>query len=262
MNGKLNGTAVPLVTPLRTDRCVCEESVRRLIESVAGSASALLPSLSSGEGKKLSRQQWQEMVVYSVRHSQGLPVFPGALVDTTEELLSRARFAADTGAAGVTLVVPSFGINGVRDAVGHFAQLIKSLPLPVFLYNQESDADVDSIVEALTVICRMHQVAAIKESSRRPEIVAALQRQELPAAVFQGWEDLCYQSQGADGNALALANLEPVLCADIHRTPTPDKQQAIIALCEKYKLFDDDWYVPLKTELWKRGILATQLAAA
>jgi 4-hydroxy-tetrahydrodipicolinate synthase len=262
MNNKLSGSLVPLVTPLREDHSVCEESVRRLIESVSGSAAALLPSLSSGEGSKLSRQQWQDMVVFSVRHSRGLPVFPGALVDAADELRSRAKFAADAGAAGVTLLVPSLAGNGARQAVDHFTQLIKSLPLPVFLYNQESEAADDQMVEGLAALCRTGKVVALKESSRRPEIVKALLRQQLPSSIFQGWEDLCYQSQGSDGNALALANLEPALCASIHREPTEEKQQSIIALCEKFKLFDDAWYVPLKAELRKRGILATDLAAA
>src|SRR5690242_19828426 len=101
MSAKLKGAVVPLVTPLQADHSVCEQSVQNLIASVASSASALLPCLSSGEGAMLSRSQWQNMVVYSVRHSCGLPVFPGALVKTRGELLERAAFASRAGAAGI-----------------------------------------------------------------------------------------------------------------------------------------------------------------
>jgi len=262
MKRRLTGTAIPLVTPLLAGGSVCEESVRRLIESVASSASALLPCLNSGEGRKLTRGQWEDMVVYSVRHSRGLPVFPGALVDSTTELMDRAAIAADAGAEGLTMAVPSLDEHGAKGVIDYFARLTQSLPLPVFIYNQESASAVELLVEVLTAICRMDRVVAIKESSRRPEVVAALQREKLPSAVFQGWEDLCYQSQGADGNALALSNLEPKLCADLYRAPTQDRQQWVVALCEKYKLFDDAWYLPIKNELWKRGILATNLVAA
>ena len=259
---KLTGVAIPLVTPLQPGGVVCEESVSRLIDSVAPSASALLPCLSSGEGKKLSRKQWEDMVVYAVRYGRPLPVFPGTLVDNREELLLRASIAADAGAAGITLAVPDVEHNQSNRVINYFAQLTQSLPLPIFIYNQQSGPTVEDLVEVLAAICNMKGVVAIKESSHRPEAATALHEKKLPSAVFQGWEDLCYQSQGVDGNALALANLEPRLCADFYQAPTSEKQQWIIALCEKYNLFDHAWYVFLKSELWKRGILATNLAAA
>jgi 4-hydroxy-tetrahydrodipicolinate synthase len=262
MSRQLKGTVVPLVTPLQEDHSVCENSVRRLITSVADSASALLPCLSSGEGKKLSRKQWEDMVTYTVIHSQGIPVFPGAMVDSTDELTSRAKFAANAGAAAITVVGPGLGVIHQKAVIDAFVQLIQSLPASTVLYNQESDGESDWILEGLTAICRHEKIIAIKESSRRPEIATALRQKDLPVAVFQGWEDLCYQSQKTDGNALALSNLEPRICAEIYREPTEARQKSIIALCEQYGLFDEAWYVPLKTELWKRGILATNLIAA
>jgi 4-hydroxy-tetrahydrodipicolinate synthase len=260
-NGKLTGSFVPLVTPLKSSNSVCEESLRRLIASVSGFASGLLPGLSSGEGKKLSERQWRDLVVYSVRHSLGLPVFPGIMAEEAERLLSMAKFAAGVGAAGVTLVVPPLDRNDAVNVIDYFTHLAQSLPLPIFLYHQESDARVDQIVEILTAICQLDRVVGIKESSRRPEVATRLRERGSRAAIFQGWEDLCYESRGVDGNALALSNLEAGLCAEMSREPTPDRQQSINALCEKFELFDDAWYVHLKTELWKRGILATDLTA-
>lgn len=262
MTDKLNGIAIPLVTPLQEDRSVCEKSVQRLIESVADFASALLPSLSSGEGKNLSRQQWEDMVIYSVRHSRGISVFPGALVESRDELRDRAGFVARAGAAGITLLVPPLADGNRRQVIDDFGFFLESLPVPVFLYNQESDGNSECVLEGLASICRRDKVIAIKESSRRPEIAIALHREGIPGAVLQGWEDLCYRSYGVDGNALALSNLEPKMCAEIYREPTEARQQSMIDLCERYQLFDDAWYVSLKTVLWRRGVLSTNLVAA
>ena len=256
-NGRLIGTFAPLLTPLKSNRSVCEESLRRLIASVSESASGLLPGLSSGEGKRLSERQWHDLVFYSARHSMGLPVFPGVMVEEIGSLSSRAKFSASVGAAGVTLLVPSLNRDDAVNVVDYFRRLAQSLPIPIFLYHQESDAPVDRIVEILTEICRLDRVVAIKESSRRPEVATRLAEQGTHAAIFQGWEDLCFESRGVDGNALALSNVEAGLCAEMRRAPSPDSQRRINALCEELGLFDDDWYARLKTELWKRGILDT-----
>lgn len=260
MSGKLQGVVVPLVTPLRDNRSVCEDSVRRLIASLSGAAAALLPALSSGEGCKLSERQWRDLVAYAVRHSGGLPVFPGAIVPTTAALIERAHFAAEVGAAGIAVTVPSFTGTGAQDVVGYFTDLTRRSPLPIFVYNQQSDGTANEIIDTLAAICRLDRIVAIKESSRRPEVVAGLAKRNLPSAVFQGWEDLLLQAPGPDGNAVALANLEAGLCEAIRRSPSVETQQAINALCERYHLFDDAWYVPLKTELWRREILTTKLA--
>src|SRR5207244_5837376 len=130
---RLTGAAITLATPLLAGGSVCEESVRRLIESVAPSASALLPCLSSGEGTKLARSQWEDMVVYSVRHSHGLPVFPVALVDSTAKIMDRAAVAADAGAQGITMAVPSLDEHGAKGVIDYFARLTQSLPLPVVI---------------------------------------------------------------------------------------------------------------------------------
>jgi hypothetical protein len=46
------------------------------------------------------------------------------------------------------------------------------------------------------------------------------------------------------------------VCAAMSREPSQTQQQAMDHYCALYRLFDDDWYVGLKTELARRGTLA------
>src|SRR3989338_8956226 len=62
-----HGIIPPLVTPLDSAGTVDEDSVRRLILSVAPYASALMPTLSSGEGWALKEEQLFDMVTYTKR---------------------------------------------------------------------------------------------------------------------------------------------------------------------------------------------------
>lgn len=251
----------PLVTPLREDGSVCEESVRRLIDSLRREATALLPTLSSGEGGQLHRTQWEAMVRYAVRYAEGLPVYPGAIVPNDEELFSRIDFATDAGAAGVTVVIPPLGGAATASALAHLEQVIERSPLPLFLYHQGTEGDADELVDALSQIGRLPRVLGIKESSRRPEIVQALNTRELPCGILQGWEDLLWRSPGAQGQAVALANLEIAACAEMQHAPTAAGQSRIMTYCNRYGLFDDDWYAGIKAELHRRGVLSTPLTA-
>ncbi|SFT72762.1 dihydrodipicolinate synthase family protein [Paraburkholderia aspalathi] len=261
MNNRIEGIMAPLVTPLREDGSVCEDSVRRLIDSLRGDATALLPTLSSGEGGQLSRIQWEEMVRYTVHHAEGLPVYPGAIVLSDDELFSRIEFATQEGAAGMTVVIPPLGGDATASAQAHLELVLERSPLPLFLYHLGTEGDAEMLVDALSTIGRLPRVLGLKESSRRPEIVQALNARGLPCGILQGWEDLLWKAPGAHGLAVALANLEIGVCAEMWRSPTPAGQSRIMTYCNRYGLFDDDWYAGIKAELYRRGVLSTPLTA-
>ena len=258
---RIEGVVVPLVTPLAADYRVCERSVACLIDAVRGDATALLPALSSGEGGHLRRSQWNTMVHYTVRHAGGLPVCPGAIVDTDDELMARSRFAADAGAAGLTVVVPPLGGDDTEAIVARFERLSVTSPLPLFLYHHGSEGEFEDVVQALCRLCQLPRVLGIKESSRQPDIVRALNQCALPCGVLQGWEDLLWQAPGADGHAVALSNLEIAACARMRSSPSERLQHQIDQWCKDYQPFDDDWYAAIKRELHQRGLLSTALTA-
>lgn len=256
MKERLKGVVVPMVTPLREDGSICEDGVARLIESVAGSACALLPALSSGEGRVLDDARWSDLVRLVVRHAHGLPVFPGAIVPP-DRLAARAAAATQAGASGLALVVPSIPELGARAVVKLFARMVETCGMPVFVYSEQTAEDPAELAGVLEAICRIDGVVAVKESSRNPEVVDRLLAAKLPCAVFQGWEDLCLASRDADGYAVALANLEARACADMLAEPGPERQRLIDEACTRYQLFDEDWYAAMKTELVRRGVLAS-----
>ena len=257
---RLRGIAAPLVTPRDQTGAVCETGVRQLIASLAGHVDILLPTLSSGEGWKLNDPQWQAMLTHTLRHARGLPVFPGIMVDTDTDgearFLQRARFAHAAGASGITLPVPALD---PASALTQYRAWVRQSPLPVFVY-YSLPCDSEAALDTLIAICQLEQVVAVKESSRNPQIVARLLQAGVKAAVFQGWEDACLASPGVAGYAVALANLEPALCAAMWREPTTARQQQIDQCCEQYGLFAEDWYAALKQELARRQVLPHSMA--
>lgn len=260
MKQPLEGVLVPLVTPLQDDDKICERGLEKLIASVRQHATALVPGLSSGEGWKLTDAAWTNLLQAVLRHAGNLPLYPGAMAAQTADLWRRARIAADIGVAGLTIPVPSLAGAHPQEAASRFADVITRLNMPVILYFEQSPPHSIPAIDALIGLCNLDDVVAIKESSRSRTVAKRLVEAQVKAAVFQGWEDQCLDPvSGVAGYALALANLEPALCHEMWRAPSAEVGQAIFAAAKRYCLFDDDWYVAIKTELVRRGILATAL---
>lgn len=256
MMQKLRGIAAPLVTPRDEQGQICETSVRQLIAALHADVDVLMPTLSSGEGWKLDDEQWQTMLTYALRHAHGMPVYPGIIVDDDAHFVRRANFAKQAGAAGVTLPVPEAETHDPATTLARYRALAALSPLPVFVYNSQP-TDSEAAVQALTEICNLPNVVAVKESSRNASVAQRLIQAGVKAAVFQGWEDLCLQSPGVDGYAIALVNLEPALCKAMWQAPQAGQQQQIDQYCDQYRLFEEDWYVGLKSELLRRQTLSS-----
>ena len=82
--------------------------------------------------------------------------------------------------------------------------------------------------------------------------------------VFAGLEPLIPDSGAVDGLVVALANVEPRLCAAIGTAVTrtgglpAETALRLKDACVRYGLDRDDWFRVLKAELHRRGVLRTE----
>ncbi|MBI2549360.1 dihydrodipicolinate synthase family protein [Candidatus Woesearchaeota archaeon] len=254
-----SGIIPPLITPVDYKGHVCEKSVKNLVDFVGPYATALMPTLSSGEGWRLSDEQWEAMVKLTLKHSLGLPVLAGVEYKTTEEAVEKARTAQRLGVDAVVVTTP-FGKETTQGEIYQHFEQIKKVGVPVFIYNEEAISGNSIGYETIERICRLGNIVGIKEASCSAEFTKRLVDSGLEVPVFQGWEHLCYQSKGVAGYILPLANLEPNVCSEMLKNPTVEKQNEIDFLCKRYNLLGDYWYVFLKKELHRRGIIATERA--
>jgi 4-hydroxy-tetrahydrodipicolinate synthase len=252
-----HGIIVPLVTPLDESGAVCKHSVRRLIETIADEVTGLMPTLSSGEGWKLDVERWEQMVAYTKEAANGLPVLAGVQLPDTASVVARARRAAELGVHAVVVTTP-FTRGLSQAAIHEHYQTIRRLSsVPLFIYNEASVSQNAIELATLIEICQLPDVVGIKESSGSAEFTRSLIAAQTGVPVFQGWENLFLESQGVDGYVAPLANLDPALCRRMLETPSTEAQAAITTACEAFGLFREDWYVSLKRELSRRGVIRT-----
>ena len=248
------GIIPPLITPLNKEGNVCEKSVGDLIESVRAYSTALMPTLSSGEGWKLNNIQFTDMIKFTLKFSQGLPVLVGIEFKTTDEVIEKAKLAKKLGADAIVATTP-FGKCSQEEIYQHFRRIKNQVDAPIFIYNEHSISGNQIDYKNIVKICKLGNIVGIKEASGSVEFTQRLLNSDLGVPIFQGWEHLCFKSKGADGYILPLVNLEPKLCLEMLENPSKEKQNEIDAACKKYNISGDDWYVWLKKELHKRGII-------
>lgn len=252
-----SGIIPPLVTPVDYNGNVCEQSVKNLVDLVKPYSTALMPTLSSGEGWALSDKQWEDMVRFTLSHSSGLPVLAGVEYKTTQEVVEKTRIAKRMGVDAVVVTTPFKKGITQEEIYRHFEQ-IKEAEISIFIYNEKTISGNSIEYDTIFRIFRLGNIVGIKEASGSADFTRRLVDSGIEVPVFQGWEYLCYQSKGVDGYILPLANLEPRICSEMLKNPTAEKQEEINSLCKKYNITGDDWYVFLKKELHQRGIITTE----
>lgn len=253
-----SGTIVPLVTPLDDDGQVCGQSVGRLVESVRGDVTGLMPALSSGEGWLLSEQQWIDVVGTTVAHSGGLPVLAGVQLPDTEAVIARSRLAEKLGVAAVVVTTPFRADISQEQIFQHYREISEALDVGLFLYNEKSISGNSIEPATLRRVCtELPNVVGVKESSGSADFTRELVAECPGLPVFEGWENLMLEARGVAGFIGPLANLEPKVCTEMLAEPTQERQDEINALCERYGVFEDDWYRHVKLALRERGVIRT-----
>src|SRR3989338_9495406 len=132
----IKGIIPPLVTPIDNEGNVCEKSVRRLIEFVSPYSSALMPTLSSGEGWALSEKQFEDMIKFTVKYSN-LPVFAGVEFKTTEQVIEKAKIAKALGVDAIVITTPFQKDISQKEIYEHFKKVKDEVDLPILIYNEE-----------------------------------------------------------------------------------------------------------------------------
>ena len=253
----IKGLITPLVTPIDDKENVCEQSVRKLIEFVSPYSSALMPTLSSGEGWALSVKQFKDMIKFTVKYSK-LPFFAGVEFKTTEEVIEKAKIAKSLGVDAIVITTPFDKNLSQEEIYEHFRKIKDEVDISIFIYNEHAISGNSIIFETIVKICRLGNIIGIKEASGSVEFTQRLVQAKLNVPIFQGWEHLCFESKGVEGYILPLLNLEPKLCFEMLQHLTLEKQREIDTFCKKYNILGKDWYAWLKRELHQRKIISTE----
>lgn len=217
------GVIPPLVTPLAARDRLDVEGFERLIEHVLdGGVHGVFVLGTTGEAPSLTHRLQREVCEQAVRCVAGrVPVLVGITDPSLEESIALAQHAADEGADAVVLATPFYFPMHQSDLTRYVEELVKEIPLPLFLYNMPSHTKVTFEVDTVRALMQLPQVVGVKDSSGQMlyfNKLLQLAATRPGFTILMGPEELMAESvlMGGHGGVCGGANLCPDLYVDLY----------------------------------------------
>lgn len=176
---KPQGSWVAIPTPYKEDGSIDYEGFQILIDHQAKyGTSQLLVMGSAGEVTLLTLEERKEIVRQVSRMAKGkLPVFFGAGFPSTRETVEFSKFAEAEGADGLVFTLPPYLLMPQTSAYEHLLTCMKSVEIPVGIYNNPSRVVVNINPETIIKLAEeCDNFVAVKEAMPRVKQLVDVKR--------------------------------------------------------------------------------------
>jgi len=219
----LAGIYAPIPTPFDSAGEILED---KLVENVQRWANTDLTGLvvlgSNGEFVYLSPEE-KVRVLEVVREAlpADRPVIAGTGCESTRNTIELTCAAAEAGSAAALVITPHFFGGGMtaERLHTHYTEVADASPIPIMLYNMPRNTGLSMPVSLISDLAQHENIIGIKDSGGNIAQISQMVR-DTPDdfAVFAGSGSFLLPAlyMGATGGTLAVANVVPNLCAEIH----------------------------------------------
>ena len=230
----LTGIVPPLITPLKERDTLDIAGLERLVERlITNGVSGLFMLGTTGEGPSLSYRLRRELIERTTKLAAGrVPVLVGITDTSFTESIEISKFAADNGVPSVVAATPYYFPAGQAELLEYLEDLVRELPLPLFLYNMPALTKVSFELDTIRAAQQWDKVIGIKDSSCDMiyfHKMLAVAKQRPDWAVFVGPEELTAEAVllGAHGGVNGGANLHPRLYVDLYQAAAAQDLQRV-----------------------------------
>ena len=230
----LTGIVPPLITPLKERDTLDVAGLERLVERlITNGVSGLFILGTTGEGPSLSYRLRRELIERTTKLAAGrVPVLVGITDTSFTESIEISKFATDKGVHSVVAATPYYFPAGQAELLEYLEDLVRELPLPLFLYNMPALTKVSFELDTIRAAQQWDKVIGIKDSSCDMiyfHKMLAVAKQRPDWAVFVGPEELTAEAVllGAHGGVNGGANLHPRLYVDLYQAAAAQDLQRV-----------------------------------
>lgn len=234
------GVVVAIITPLRKDGEVDEESLKRIIRHcITGGVHGIFVLGTTGEGPCFAQKQKEKIISTSKRLTgENIPLYVGVMDSSTIRVRENIICAEDNG-ADILVVTPHYYLSsGNQDEiVRHIKDCAEYASVPVMAYNIPQCTNINIELSTVRKIMDMDNVIGLKDSSGNWEQFQKeiFLKKDISFKLLMGAEDLAgiAMLMGADGCVSGVGNYAPRLIVEMYEKAKAGDVKAVKKLQHK-----------------------------
>ncbi len=211
----ISGSAVALVTPVRQDRSIDTDALRRLVQfHIEAGTDMIIPCGTTGESPTLSGDDQFE-IIRTVKEEAGgkIKIAAGAGTNATLHAVELAKNAEKAGASAILSVAPYYNKPSQEGIYQHYKHIAEAVSVPIIIYNVPGRTGCNVAASTILRLARdFDNIAAVKEASDNfIQIAELLEERPDNFSVLTGEDSLIlpFIAMGGDGVISVAANEVP-----------------------------------------------------
>ena len=162
-----HGSMVALVTPMRADGAIDDDSLAGLIEfHIRAGTDAIVAVGTTGESATLDEQEHCDVIRRVVELTAGrIPVIAGTGANSTTEAITLTRCALKAGADACLLVTPYYNKPTQEGLYLHHKAIAEAVPIPQILYNVPGRTACDMLPDTVVRLAKISNIVGLKEAT-------------------------------------------------------------------------------------------------
>ena len=165
---RIFGTGVALITPFNKDKTIDYPSLEKLINKVTeGGIDFLVVLGTTGEATSINESEKKELINFIVKlNNKRLPLVLGIGGNNTNKLIKEINNTDLSDFDAILSVTPYYNKPSQKGLYHHYAEISKSSPIPIILYNVPSRTGVNMSPEITIQLANdFKNIISIKEAS-------------------------------------------------------------------------------------------------
>ena len=214
ITGKITGSIVALVTPMRADGAVDHAALAKAVDRVIEAGSAAIVSVgTTGESATLDVDEHTDVIRRTIDVAAGrVPIIAGTGANSTAEAIHLTEAAKAAGADAALLVTPYYNKPPQEGLYRHFKAVAEAVDIPQILYNVPGRTAVDMLPATVERLAELPAIVGIKEAKGDLDRVRELVALGLPDFALYSGDDATARDSillGFDGDISVTANVAP-----------------------------------------------------
>lgn len=160
------GSGVAIVTPFNENGVDFDKLGELLEWHIQNKTDAIIICGTTGEASTMTEIERKETIKFTVdKVNKRIPVIAGTGSNNTMASIEMSKYAEAVGVDGLLVINPYYNKTSYNGLIAHFRSIAESVKTPIIVYNVPSRTGMNITPKALSELCKIDNIVAVKEAS-------------------------------------------------------------------------------------------------